>query len=204
MDTFIKLGDIILQKFEVPAEMPGGGDQTIKVHQIIGGKRIVHAMGRNDADITWEGMFVDEDAQLRCRYFDTKRASGEVLVFSYFGFRYKVIIKSFIFTIKRAYEIRFNIALQVIEDLTLPVTVIFPTNFDDLITQAMIKASDLGVLLSDSSIDAALALLVGAMNLIPSFNNAPVIQLNKLSKPLSDAQNAAINAIKTTTEKLFA
>lgn len=203
MDTFVTLGDIILQLFEVPEYINFGGEQMLKVHQLVGGARIVDAMGRNDADISWEGIFTGPDALIRARYFDGRRADGNVLTFSFFGFRYKVIIKAFNAQVKLAYRIPYNITLQVVEDLTLPIPFIIPTNFDDLITGAMIKAHDLGNAIASSSILGALAILNTAMNLIPSFNNATTTQVASVLTPLASAQSAVKNVINNLSGKVF-
>lgn len=208
MDTFVTLTDssgfiVILQLFEVPTEINFGGEQMLKVHQLVGGARIVDAMGRNDADITWEGMFTGPDALIRARYFDGKRTSGEVLTFNYFGFRYKVIIKSFNARVQLFYRIPYSITLQVVEDLTLPIPFIIPTNFDDLLTGAMIKANDLGNVITSSSISGALAVLNAAMNLVPSFNNASTTQVASVLTPLSAAQSAVTNVMNNLSGKLF-
>ena len=47
----LTLGGIEFRDFEVPEQIVFGGGQTFAIHQIIGGSRVVDALGAADGEI---------------------------------------------------------------------------------------------------------------------------------------------------------
>ena len=47
------LGSVSFRSFEVPATINVGGAQRLAVHRLLGGIRVIDALGRDDSDISF-------------------------------------------------------------------------------------------------------------------------------------------------------
>ena len=47
------LGPVLFRDFELPGQITWGGKQRLAVHHLPGGRRVIDAMGRDDAAIVW-------------------------------------------------------------------------------------------------------------------------------------------------------
>lgn len=95
MSDYVLIGPVLLQGFELPDHISWGGGQRLIVHRLPGGRRVIDSLGRDDADITWSGVFTGADAGLRARLIDLMRAGGRPWPLTWSSFFYSVIIKSF-------------------------------------------------------------------------------------------------------------
>ena len=55
-DTTINLGVFQFANHEIPERVSWGGSQRIAVHELVGGQRVLDAMGRSDRALTWSGL----------------------------------------------------------------------------------------------------------------------------------------------------
>jgi hypothetical protein len=85
----------VFQDFEVPCGINFGGTQRLAVHRLPGGVRVIDALGRDDANICFGGIFYGDDATLRARLLDEMRASGALLPLTWDVFFYTVVISQF-------------------------------------------------------------------------------------------------------------
>jgi hypothetical protein len=200
--TTVTLGEFVFKNFEVPPSINFGGEQRLHVHELIGGQRIVDAMGKADSDISWSGIFTGFDSAERARFLDTLRVQGAPQILTYSNFRYNVLIKSFTAQFKETY-IDYSISLEVIQDLTLPVTIVAPVGFDQAIQDAFILANDIAVLLANPSITSAMALLEIGINNIPNFSEATQAEINGLLANASNAQGAVFAFQNAINSALF-
>jgi hypothetical protein len=92
-DTILILGPIVFRDFEIPEKINFGGAQRMAVHQLPGGARVIDALGRDDAEITFTGTFTGPDATLRARALDEMRALGTTLPLTWDVFTYSVLVK---------------------------------------------------------------------------------------------------------------
>lgn len=111
----LTLGDFDFENFEIPDSIGGlGGAQAIAKHGLIGGGRVVDAMGQNDSDPSWSGRFIGAQAAARCQQLDWMRKAGQQLPLVFGSFFYTVVIADFTFSYEREYQIRYTIKLTVI------------------------------------------------------------------------------------------
>jgi hypothetical protein len=94
-NTTLLLGPVAFQDFEVPGGINFGGAQRLAVHRLPGGARVIDALGRDDADISFCGIFSGDDATLRARLLDEMRATGVTLPLTWDVFFYTVVISQF-------------------------------------------------------------------------------------------------------------
>lgn len=116
MSGTLWLGPLSLQGFELPQSIAWGGRQRMAVHRLPGGKRVIDAMGRDDSQIAWQGVFAGPDAAMRARLLDLVRAEGSVWPLSWAGFFYSVVISSFQADFARDNWIPYRIACTVLRD----------------------------------------------------------------------------------------
>lgn len=91
-DISLVLGGVQLTGFELPERVGFGGAQRLAVHRLPGGTRIIDAMGRDDAELRWSGVFTGSDAGERARLLDAMRVAGLPLALSWDTFFYTVVI----------------------------------------------------------------------------------------------------------------
>ena len=86
------IGDLVLQGHEVPGRISIGGAQSVTVHKMPGGRRIIDAMGVDDGSISWRGLFSGPDAAQRARKLDVMRQQGTPRVLSFGDYTFTVVI----------------------------------------------------------------------------------------------------------------
>ncbi len=116
MAGMMLLGPVVFRDFEVPGQVSWGGAQRVSVHALPGGRRVIDAMGRDDAPILWEGVFSGEDAAMRARLLDLMRADGGVWPLTWGGFFYSVVIQAFQVRYERATWMPYRIVCAVLRD----------------------------------------------------------------------------------------
>lgn len=115
-DIVLLLGPVVFQDFEVPASINLGGEQRLAVHRLVGGARVIDCLGRDDADLRFEGVFSGPNATLRARTLDALRASGTPLPLTWDVFYYTVILTKFEADYRSGWWIPFRIACTVLRD----------------------------------------------------------------------------------------
>ena len=97
----LTLGGIVFRDFSAPERMPFGGRHTLKVHKLIGGQRVIDAMGPDDREIAWAGTFWGDNALAQAQELDALRALGQPLGLSWGGGAWTVVIESFLPDVRR-------------------------------------------------------------------------------------------------------
>ena len=115
-DIVLLLGPIVFKDFEVPAGITFGGSQRLAVHRLPGGSRVIDSLGRDDANLTFVGIFSGSDATLRARAVDELRSLGLPLPLTWDIFFYSVIIDSFQADYLNSNWIPYRISCTVIRD----------------------------------------------------------------------------------------
>jgi len=116
MANILLLGPVLFQDFEIPEHISWGGQQRLSVHRLPGGVRVIDAMGRDDAQISWSGVFSGINAADRARIVDLNRASGSVWPLVWDSFYYSVVIATFQADYRRVNWIPYRIACTVLRD----------------------------------------------------------------------------------------
>ena len=116
---FMQLGPVTLIGFELPKRIGFGGEQQIIVNKFVGmNKREVHLLGAQPRPIEWEGVFLYFSAVDRAKFFDSLRVKGDPLSFMWGDFNYNVVITKFSYDPVNAYNIPYQIVLEIVQDLT--------------------------------------------------------------------------------------
>lgn len=119
--TKMTIGGVRLIGWEIPEEIPFGGVQRVAVNQFLGSnKREVQILGAQPNQIAWEGRFYYDGALKRAKLFDQMRITGDPVELKWGEWKYLVVITEFIYTLHNIYQIRYNITLEVVKDLSDP------------------------------------------------------------------------------------
>lgn len=203
MPVFLTLGDVTFENFEIPSQINFGGSQATAVHKLVGGERVIDAMGRDDDDISWSGLFQGSTANFRAAYIDGLRVKGKPLPLTWSQYNFLVIIKEFKPIYTRYYWLEYSITCQVIQDLNKPFPLLLPVAYDDAIQNALTEANDIATAIKNPSISSSLALLSETINSISSIQNASASVIATITGPLNSAISETAKAIGTTSAGIF-
>jgi hypothetical protein len=115
-NVVLTLGGVPLQDMEVPEKITFGGKQRVAVQNLIGGGRVVSALGLDDGAISFAGIFSGADAVSRAQELDVARALGVQLPLVWGGFYYTVVIEQFTAEYRKPTLIPFAISCLVVSD----------------------------------------------------------------------------------------
>ncbi len=187
-DTTVNLGDFQFALFEIPEKISWGGSQRIAVHELVGGQRVLDAMGRSDRSLVWSGLFMGQNATARARFLDTMRAQGAAQTLTFGQLAYSVIVKEFDPDYERFYQIPYRIECEVIADLANPVTTAAPASIDSDILTDYDASSLLAQQIGDSTLTNLLLTVGSAIGAVSSFANASRSSVGGVQQPLAAAQ----------------
>lgn len=187
-DTILKLGDLEFSGTEIPESIPFGGEQRSVVHELVGGVRIVDAMGRADMPLEWSGLFRGQTAVDRALYLDGLRISGKQVTLSWDAFSYDVIVTRFQGTFERYYQVPYKITCTVVKDTVSPTLYAASPGIDDLVSSDMATANSLVALIGDSTLTNALGTLDTAIQNVSKFAGAVQSTINTVLTPLAAVQ----------------
>ncbi len=115
-NVVLTLGGVPFQDMEVPEKINFGGKQRVAVQNLIGGGRVVSALGLDDGEISFSGIFSGADAVSRAQELDAARALGAQLPLVWGGFYYIVVIEAFKAEYRKSTLIPFSINCLVVTD----------------------------------------------------------------------------------------
>lgn len=190
-DTIVKLGDFEFRDYEVPRSISFGGAQRLAVHELVGGTRVVDAMGRQDHPLEWQGRFQGQDATPRARYLDFLRIQGKPLELTWWEFRYRVVIAEYEAEFERFYQIPYRIRCVVVEDLASPTRASTLDSIDSAIRDGVTQSKSFIEQLSDgirSTVEAVMAPVEAAISVVNDIANASQAVISSILTPLADAQ----------------
>lgn len=187
MTVVLTLGPLLFTDFEVPESIKGmGGKQKLVIRKLIGGNRVVQAMGRDDSDITWSGRFRGSAAEVRARLADFVRIKGQPIIMACSTYRYQVVVNSFEPDFRAAYEIPYSISCTIIKDLTSPILEAF-LGVDAAISTDINQAVQIGSQLGVPGITSAISTVASATGAVGSFAGASTTVLSGVQSAISTA-----------------
>lgn len=115
-DVILSLGGVSFRDMEVPEQIFFGGSQRLSVQNTIGNNRVVEAVGGDDGDIFFSGIFSGNDAVKRAQLLDLARNLGTKLPLAWKDFYYIVVIRQFSAVYCKPNLIPFSIDCTVVSD----------------------------------------------------------------------------------------
>ena len=171
-DTSLILGPVVFRNFEIPERINFGGQQQLTVHKLIGGGRVVDAMGADPSDRTWSGRFQGRDATMRARLLDSLCAAGASLPLTWGGFFYLVVIRSFEAQYERFYQILYKISVTVVSDPAGQIAGSVYGGLEALVGGDLTDAVSLVGLTGSSQLGGAVTALSAAIGAVGNLNTA--------------------------------
>lgn len=188
MATSLSLGDVLFADLEVPEHITFGGEQRLTVHELVGGTRIVDAMGRSDMPLDWSGYFMGESALSRARDLEAKRIAGASLVLSWSEFSYDVLIQRFEADFQREWLIPYRVTCVVVGNHAQPQTSLDGTSIDSMVAGDLSTANTLTSQIGDSTLSGLMSTVNSAISTVSSFANAAQSTINSVLQPINAVQ----------------
>ena len=112
----VTLGPVVFQAQEVPERIDIGGAQSLTVHKLPGGQRVIDAMGRDDTALSWSGIMLGPGAEQRLLLLDSLRVSGQQITLAFGTMSYAVVVANFTGTYRRTNQAEYSISCEVVQD----------------------------------------------------------------------------------------
>ena len=204
--TGLYLGEVSFESFEIPERISFGGAQRLAVHKLIGGARVIDALGRDDQSVSWAGVLSGSNAAARARSLDVMRVVGAAESLSWDAFCYSVIIGKLQFQFCSPWWIPYEISCVVQADLAQGASAVTPPAIQAFASDLALAGGFLGsefeqAISSASSLSAngkagqgkALVLLTSARDQISISleSDQAKIQSSDLATVVSSAGNMA-------------
>lgn len=202
-DLILTLGDFQFSDKEIPESIAFGGEQALAVHRLVGGVKVVDAMGGFSRPLTWSGWLLGQSALVRARQLDMMREAGAELRLTWSELDYLVVIRDFSADFQRYYKMPYTITCEVVEDLTLSTAGLGDPGVDSLISGDLGIASGLMSTVSGLGLDSAFATMQSAIQSVSSFANAAQSTLNGVLQPIAAFRTQAQTLIAQTNNTLM-
>jgi hypothetical protein len=197
----LKLGDVVFGDTEA-GTIPFGGDQKLNIHRLVGGKRIIKAMGDDPLPLEWSGIFVGANALEKALTLHRMKNDGRSLVLTWSFMSYLVLIRTFVGNFEAPFNIPYRIVCEVVEDRTnLP-----PTNSAFDVNQAingdMTTAQGLSDGIGDSTLSSLTTTLNTAISNVSNFAKATQSTINSVLQPLN-AVRSQVSVLIASSENVL-
>ena len=204
----LKLGDFTFTNMGIPNKIPLGGEQRLVIHELVGGTRIVDAMGKSFDPIKWTGLLMGTDALANAKFLDQVRKQGKALPLFWSSLNYTVIIQQFLFDYEREYQIPYIITCVVIADAADQQTAALPANVDQTIQNDAAAALNSATALTEtnqvpaSGIMAKVQALKDTIGKIRTFAAEQTAQIAEIKNQVQDVQTVVSTAIASVNNTL--
>lgn len=111
------LGGVSFSGFEIPNQVNFGGTQNVVVHDLLGGGRVLDAMGSKPTQIKWQGRFRGPNSIGRALAIDEMRISGAQVDLAWLNLYRTVVIQSFSAQTEKVNEVPYDITVEVVTDI---------------------------------------------------------------------------------------
>lgn len=204
----LQLGDYTFTRLEIPEKIGLGGEQKLTIHELVGGDRVVDAMGAQFDPITWSGMFLGENALQSAKYIDYLRRQGKPLILKWSEMEYSVVINKFKYDFMQMYNIPYSITCEVVTDSSVQVTEGFDIDIDQALKDDMGSAAAASEALTADSITdvtkvkSSMDKLKATFNEVKSFVKATTTTIKEVKAEISAVQQEVTQAIATVNNTL--
>lgn len=202
MATSLSLGDVLFADLEVPEHITFGGEQRLTVHELVGGTRIVDAMGRSDMPLEWSGWFMGANALSRAQYLEAQRIAGTSVPLVWSELFYDVVIARFEADFQREWMIPYRIVCVVVANHSQPVTSLAGPSINDLINTDLSSANLLTSQIGDSTLSGLMGTVNSAISAVSSFASATASTINGVLQPINAVQQQVSTLISSAANTM--
>jgi hypothetical protein len=198
-DFTLSLGNFDFRHLEIPAEIKVGGDQKLVTHDLIGGVRVVDAMGTVNAPLEWSGLIQGPDALARNWQLDQMRVSGELQTLLWSDFLYSVVVSKYEATFQRSYQIQYKITCTVVQDCSHRPHTPSGKDVDQSVGEDVADAASLVAKVGDTQLTGIFGEMQAAMGKVSSFASASKSAMNSVMQPVT-AMQARIHSLLASVQ----
>lgn len=200
--TTVTLGDFVFARFEVPEHIPFGTSQRLNVHHLVGGTRVIDALGQDPTPPSWSGYFVGEQAMARARYLKGLCEAGDSHALTWDELRYTVVIRSIECDFRLPWRIPYTITCEVVSDDTAPITELPAPSLEQLTADDLDTATSLAASLGIDSLTSAVSDVSSAIASVNNFATASLAQIRGVLQPIAVARGIAGDLLRQTSVTL--
>lgn len=198
-DTILTLGGVAFEKMEVPEEIDGlGGEQALVVQRMIGGRRVIDAMGPDESDIAFDGIFRGAQALQRAQAIDRMRRAGVAVELSFGELVYTVVIQRFNWRYQRFYEIPYRILLVVKTNDNDPDADAASVGIDEMVSSDATWAEGLAPEIADPLLTRDASRMTSAISAVQDFTQATAATLQTVMAPIAAVQTRVGQLVDAT------
>ena len=195
------LGDFTFQAQEIPEVIPFGLEQRMSVKKLVGGKRVIDAIGVDPIPLRWSGRFFGPNSLERARRLKAFCEAGLPLDLTWGVIVYSVVVKSFVGDY-RFNEIPYTIECEVLEDRgTTPPQDATP-GINGLFNADLAAAQIQAAQVNQPVLNSSMATLSAAASAVPDFSIASLAQLAPVQSALAGAQTA-VSTLQATNDSVL-
>lgn len=199
-DITLVLGDFTFQDMEVPEVIPFGGEQRLSVKKLVGGVRVIDAMGSDPRPLEWSGVFFPtqggQSALDRALTLQQMKDAAQPIALSWDQLYLMVYIRSFEPDYRFA-RIPYKIVCEVLQDLTAPVYADAGPDADDLINGDLDSANTLTSATGDSTLSGLMSSVSSAVSGVKTFVGASLSTVASVLQPIHQAVSYVTSQIGT-------
>lgn len=162
--TTLTLGDFVFARGELPESIGFGAAQQLHVHTLVGGARVIDAMGAVPQRQEWSGWFVGPRALARARFLKQLTETGMPVALRYGEFAYTVVIAEFSAEFRAGVNLPYFIALEVISDHGVSRGDAGAPWFTQVVAQDLIEAAGNAAAIGDGGLIAAIGAVSAAVD----------------------------------------
>ena len=145
----------------MPESIGFGASQLLHVHTLVGGARVVDALGAVPLRPEWSGWFIGSQALARARFLKKMAEAGQPLALRYGEFAYTVVIAEFSAEFRAGPNLPYSIALEVVRDHDAVGSGTGLPGLTQMVAQDLASAISNAATIADSGLIAAVG-MVGA------------------------------------------
>ncbi|SDR37691.1 hypothetical protein SAMN05443245_5254 [Paraburkholderia fungorum] len=199
-DIKLILGDFTFQDMEIPESIGFGGDQRLSIKKLVGGVRVIDAMGGDARPLEWSGVFFPtqsgQSALDRAEAVQSMLLTAQPITLSWDRLQFSVFIRTFEPDYRFA-RIPYKIVCEVLQDLTLPNDIAAGPNADDLINGDLNSANTLTSATGDSTLSGLMSSVSTAVSNVKTFVGASLSTVASVLGPIHQAVSYVTSSIGT-------
>jgi hypothetical protein len=205
--TTLTLGDFIFARGEVPESIAFGSAQKLNIHTLVGGARVIDAMGMVPHKPEWSGWFIGPAALPRARRLKRLAEAGQPLPLRWGEFSYSVVIADFSAEFRAGPNLPYRISLEVVRDKSVAAFGNALSGLLQLVAQDLAIVTGNAASIGDPGLISAVASVGSALaaHSLSSGNAVPIPSaIAQVLQPIAVAQAAAAGLNTLASQQLAA
>jgi hypothetical protein len=183
---------------EQPQSLSSGGEQRLAIHEMVGGQRVIDAMGVSLSDIGFGGIFTDgANATDRAGYLQNLMTTGASQILAWDVYRFRGLIRSFHANFESFWRIPYQLTFTPSESLSDPITFIATPDLDSTISSDMASANSYTASIGDPTLTGLMGNLSNVIGGVATFAHANLSLINSILNPIQAAKTQVANLINT-------